>query len=114
MISFTRSGKDAGTYKVITTRRETLHDGHFVPMQLGASLASGKRPREEEGSGPHDAKVEDHGYENAESRAEMVEDVGRLFGKDYDDCVEETDLCEEWGVDVRERREVVLRRRGRG
>lgn len=85
------------TYKVVRRSGEALNRRLSVSHPLCPSLLSPlvrppripphRRERPEE----HDHKVQEHGYNDAEDRTDIGENVPRLLGEDDDDGVEETE-----------------------
>jgi hypothetical protein len=85
------------TYKVVRRSGEALNRSLSVSHSLCPSLLAllvrppcippHRRERPEE----HDHKVQEHGYDDAEDRTDIGEDVPRLLCEDDDDGVEQTE-----------------------
>lgn len=79
------------THKIVATRSERLHDSHLVAPQRARAVLDAEPPHEHERSGPHHAKVQDHGDKHPEDGPEVVQDVVPLVGEHHENGVEQAD-----------------------
>ena len=70
---------------LVRTRCKRLDDGHLVAILFRPLFPGRQVVDEEEGSGPHDDKVEAHRNKDPEDRADVIEDPVGLLSENEDD-----------------------------
>jgi hypothetical protein len=71
---------------LVRSRREGLYDSHLVSILFRPFFTGSQVVHEKECPGPHDDKVEAHGYKDPEDRTDVVQNPVGLLGEDEDDA----------------------------